>query len=152
MGKNTVTVEAYGNTWLDVIPVDAEVIDQTLHRLKLTVPDELRNMFIQCNGGYPRTSTYFGKYEVSLGNLLPFGIKGTWKRRSFDEIYTKLVLEEKVIPKELVPFGWDTGNANLLCTKSDTDEVVYWVHDDQENSVKIVAPSIADFLENLEEL
>lgn len=147
--KNKI-ITAYNNEWFDFVPTTSSKINIIEEKLNIHFSEKLRKLFLSCNGAYPKLNTYYSEHEVSLGNLLPFDVKKTDKRRSFDLIYRELVIENKIIPKHLIPFAFDTGNANFFCIDLNTEFVIYWLHDDTDAEI-FISEDLEEFLFNLEE-
>ena len=105
-------------------------------------------MLQTCGGGRPKNDYYDScqnDIEVSVGYVLPARegrVKGI-----VSECLTYRQVHQ--LSPTLIPFAYDTGNANLMCLDLGTKEVVYWLHDDPSERVRTVAPTLKEFLSGL---
>jgi hypothetical protein len=141
-------VDAYGNRWRGCLPISEEVLSDVEKQLQLSIPRELRTHLLNCNGGEPEKS-YFtdGRIEVGLGSLFPIRPPKSYKGRSFEATYERVV--KSALPSKLLPFGTDNGNSGIYCLDMVSGEVVYWVHDEPEDPIKKVSKTLKAFLTNL---
>jgi hypothetical protein len=147
-------VEAYGNTWTDCHPATAPQVRALVAEFGAALPVDLVSLFETVAAGRA-AKNYFKtvqtRSEVSLGRVLHFEPHG----RSMGAVETLQMLRKvHGLAKGLVPFAMDTGNANYFCVDVANGSVHYWLHDERAkgtNKLRLVAPSLADFLVGLEE-
>lgn len=142
-------VDAFENRWRECVPLSREQLAEVEKELQMSLPAELRKLFLTCNGGVPE-KTYFGtdRIEVEIGSLLPIRSTASGEETSFESVYRRLVSKAEM-PSSLIPFGYDTGRAGVFCVDAESSRVVYYVHDEPEDPKKEVAASLDDFLSNL---
>jgi len=140
---------AFGNEWSRVIDATEADAAQAASQLGVAFPEDLSALLIECGGGRPKKNYYRSRknnIEVSVGYVLPVRdgrVKGV---ASECTSYRKT----HQLPLTLIPFAYDTGNANLMCLDLSSGEVVYWLHDDPSDRVRKVAPTLKEFLSGLE--
>jgi hypothetical protein len=139
---------AFGNEWRRVIGgTDAEVTEAE-RRLGVTFPDDLKSLLITCGGGRPQNDYYHSRQnniEVSVGYVLP--ARDGRVRGIVSECLSYRKTHQ--LSPTLLPFAYDTGNANPMCLDLASGEVVYWLHDDPSDRVRKVAPTLKEFLSGL---
>lgn len=138
------TVVTRFNEWSGCSPLNQGQVDATELALNISIPQEVQELLLRYNGGRP-TRTYFSdaKVEVELGRVLEMGASGAY------ETTHRAWATHCALPVKVVPFAYDSGNANLLCVDTETGEVVYWVHDSEPRRMEI-ASSLKEFLSRLE--
>ena len=140
-------VEAYGNVWRGCLPLTEEQLVAAERELGVSVPGDLRALFLRCNGGRPERQHYASaRILVDLGWVLPVGQPPVPRRESFETVVRRAA--KYALPPSTVPFAFDTGNAGVFCVDA-SGRVVYWVHDEPEDPIKDVAPSLNEFLTHL---
>jgi hypothetical protein len=149
--KNPETVSAYGNRWSRVVGASEEDLNAAEAALGIRMGDELRALFRTCAGGYPENSYYYNDQydrEVGVGWIMP--LTDIPKHRG---LIWQCEIQRKVheLPRELIPFAMDTGNSDIFCVNTVTNEVVYWVHDTAHERGSAVAANLTEFLTNLTE-
>ncbi|MCP3059704.1 SMI1/KNR4 family protein [Myxococcus sp. K38C18041901] len=148
----TPVVDAFGNTWSDCVPVLAEDIASTEAAVGLKMPAELAKLFEGYAGGSPEWSFYESEendIEVSIGYIIPLQQEGM--RDALATVHQRIRKHQPTYPRDVFPFAYDNGHANLLCVKVETGEVVYWLHDDVDEPVRVVAGTLQEFLSGLAE-
>lgn len=141
-------VDEWGNQWNRCLPLSEETLSEVETQLRITIPADLRKLFLSYNGGKPE-KTYFGtrQVEVGIGSVLPIR-PATHNGSSFEANYLRM--SRSGLPSKLLPFAYDTGNAGIFCLDAESGEIVYWVHDDPQYPMKKVTPSLTKFLSNLD--
>ncbi|WP_426735814.1 SMI1/KNR4 family protein [Myxococcus faecalis] len=148
----TSVVDAFGNTWSDCVPALARDIESTESAVGLKMPAELAKLFEACAGGSPERDFYESQehnIEVSVGYVIPLQKAGM--RDALTTVHQRIRKHQPTYPGDVFPFAYDNGHANLLCVKVKTGEVVYWVHDDADEPVRVVATTLQKFLSGLAE-
>ena len=143
--------DAYGNTWSRIIRATPKQLAAASAALGVQIPKDLAELLTRFGGGKPVRNYYANReygIEVSVGYLLPFADKG-----KVSGLATTCLSYRKAqqLSQDLVPFALDSGHANLLCLRLPKADVVYWLHDDSEDRVRKVAPSLENFLAGLSE-
>lgn len=151
MSKAKKEVEAYGIEWRNVKPASPNDIASIEDKLKVTLPENLKELFKTCAGGYPSKNFYYirdAKREASIGYILP--VKEDKKISDVLTTYRNLhnIFD---FPDDLIPFALDYGHANPLCLDIKTGEVIYWLTDVPSNQMVKVSKSLEVFLEGLSE-
>ena len=85
-------------------------------------------------------------FELGIGYVLPAHDK---KLVSGFASTVALYRAKQHLPREVLPFALDSGHANLICLRLPRRDVVYWLHDDPDEPVRYVAPSLKAFLKGL---
>jgi hypothetical protein len=75
--------------------------------------------------------------------------KGSERRVATIAEYSTALIRSVGFPSTLVPFALDTGNANPICIDKQTNEIVYWLHDEPQSRTRPVADSLDAFLAGL---
>ncbi len=147
--KRKASVYEFNNEWHDCLPLTKEQLSRVEKELHLSFPDELRMLFLTCNGGTPVKPYYANeRIEVGLGVLLPIAPPKGVRRESYEAEYKRWV--KAGLPSNLIPFAYDAGNAGLFCVDATSGKVIYFVHDEPEQPTKEVAASLDEFLCNME--
>lgn len=84
--------------------------------------------------------------ELALGYVIP--LREFKKERPLAHV-TGLYRKSYGLPANLIPFAYDLGHANLMCLSMTDGCVYYWLHDDPDDAVKLVADSLEAFLSGL---
>lgn len=143
------TIDAYYNEWLNVLLIPETDFKKSVAKIGIELPNELEEFLMKCNGGYPQNNTYFGYYEVSVGNILCVGDKPTNKMLTLEEVYDCIKEKQADVLEELIPFASDTGNANLFCYHIKSGAVVYLLNDGE---TKTISNSFSEFIVSLEKM
>jgi hypothetical protein len=150
--KISKVVKAYGNTWEDVFPGTKQDVKAAERALGVAFPKELAELFMTCGGGLPENDYYYdSKYdlEISMGYVFPLK-----DQKDIQSVVSQCELFRKVhdLSKSLIPFAYDSGNANLMCLDLVSGKVVYFLHDEEpEDAIQIVSSSLIRFLKGLRE-
>jgi len=147
-GKDEDRKIAFGNEWRRVIGATEAEVAEAEKQLGVTFPEDLKSLLISCGGGRPRNDYYCSRQnniEVSVGYVLPARdgrVKG---------IVSECLSYRRThqLSPTLIPFAYDTGNANLLCLELKSGEIVYWLHDDPSDRVRKIVPTLKEFLSGL---
>ncbi|AGC47897.1 hypothetical protein MYSTI_06624 [Myxococcus stipitatus DSM 14675] len=148
--SQTPAVEAFGNTWSDCAPALSGDLQSTESALGMKIPKELAKVFQVCAGGRPARNFYESRahnIEVSVGYIFPLQKQG--RRDDLATTYQRIRKHQPTFPEGLLPFAYDNGHANLLGVKVRTGEVVYWLHDDADEPLRLVASDLQAFLSGL---
>lgn len=144
------TVEKYGNTWTEVVPSTADDLAPICDALGRELPAELADLFLTCGGGRPERDFFLSARgeEHGLGYIIPPVDYG--KMTGFVDDYQtwRATHGEDASPK-LIPFALDSGHANFFCIREPSNDVVYWLHDEPDNRIRLVATSLRAFLTGL---
>lgn len=135
-------------------PVDEATIKRIEKRLKITFPEEIRQHYLTFNGGVPaRTWFENDDFDTLFGEFLPIvhGRRGD----TVETVCEDLCIEQKVIPRFLVPFAADQGG-DYFCfsVKADEPGAIYFFngeHYDEPDACIRVADSLREFIEGLKE-
>src|ERR1700722_8884600 len=132
---------AFGNEWSRVIGATEADAAEAQSQLGVTFPEDLKSLLLECGGGRPRNDYYQSRendIEVSVGYILPARDGRVGGIASECASYRKM----HQLSPTLIPFAYDTGNANLMCLDLASGEIVYWLHDDPSHRVRKVAPTL----------
>ena len=144
-------VQAYGQRWKGVSEATTEDVEKLEAVVGAKLPAELKDFMRTCSGGIPEKDFYESDEsdaEIGIGYVLP--LREDRKRMSATaEI--ELYRDKQALPRELVPFAYDRGHANLICLRLKENDIVYWLHDDDKKPIRYVAPSLTEFLKGLGE-
>jgi len=145
--KQTVTFK--GNDWTECQPLTADDLQRFESTQNVQIPEPLKELLSKCNGGFPTNPVFANKrIEVEIGRLLPITPPPTFKGESLEAVLE--IVRSAKISEALFPFAYDNGNAGIFCVSLLSGEVIYWVHDEPEDPLKKVAPSLEVFLAELE--
>lgn len=141
-------IDEWENQWHECLPLSDKQLLDVERNLRVSIPRELKTLLLGCNGGLPDKS-YFcdGRIEVEIGSLLPIEPPASYEGESLEEVYEWFL--KNGYSSEILPFAYDIGNAGIFCLDTRSGEIVYWVQDEPEESIKKVATSITDFFSNL---
>ena len=150
-GKRS-AVSAYGNTWDDVNAATAADVKAVETQLGVSLPIGLAELLMTCGGGRPTRNFFDGPaneaFELGIGHLLP--LRDQPKKRGVASVCISYRTSQ-AMPAELTPFAYDTGNANPICLRMPKRDIVYWLHDEPDERIRRVAPSLGEFLAGLGE-
>ena len=141
--------DVWGNEWDRCWSLSEADLAATEAKLKLVFPDELRRLYLSCNGGRPKL-TYFsnGKIEVEIGSVLPIHPPASFKGTTFEA--ARRHLSKTGRPPGFLPFATDNGNAGIFCLDVASGAIVYCVDDDDPSDLnKPVAASLTQLLSKL---
>lgn len=138
-----------GNQWDQCLPLSEDTILEVEKEMGISLPQNLKNLFVACNGGEPKKS-YLAtdRYEVVVGSLLPIRPPKSYKGDNFEDMYNEMI--KLGLSSTLLPFACDNGNSGIFCLNSANGEIVYWVQDDLKYPIKKIVNSLSDFLSGLE--
>ncbi len=140
------TPRAYNNTWRDCDGASSADISSVEARIGAQLPKELRDLFRVCARGYPDDNFFEnGMIEVSIGYILP--LREDSKLENLSRIH-RVLRDVHQFPEGLIPFAYDTGNADLFCLEIGSGKVVYW-HHDIGCETQVVCSSLQEFLDGL---
>jgi hypothetical protein len=143
--------DPFGNVWTDIAPATADDVKMVALALGVRFPKDLGELLHRYNAGSPSKPYYYDKalgVESHLGALVP--LTDLPKRRGL-VIQTLVQREVHGMPKEVIPFAWDNGNAGFYCVESTTQRVMYWASEVGDDRLSQVAPSLALLLAGLTE-
>jgi hypothetical protein len=149
--KGNTVVSAYGNTWENVTPgtlADVQVVEE---QIGVSLAPDLAEFLMKCGGGRPAKNFFESRgdhLELGVGYVLP--LREHPKKGGVASDCLRYRKHQSLDPS-LVPFALDRGNANLICMRLPGGDIVYWLHDDPDDRIRKVAPSLNDFLTGLEE-
>jgi len=145
-------VTAYGNTWSGVAPGSDDDVRAVEKALGVAVGAELAAFLMTCGGGRPERAYFEGPdsqvMDLGIGYVLP--LRDASRKGGLVTECTAFRDASDMDP-DLIPIALDTGHANPICVRVSTGEVVYWLHDDPDDRVRRVAPSLAALLRGLGE-
>lgn len=127
-------------TWDFIEPLNSPtLIDEFERRYSYRIPDTLKSLILEFNGGYPDKDV-FDKPQKGMvfSHLLSFN------ESSVEGVYVFLPSFEKENGISLLPFATD-GFGNLICEED--GKIFFWRHETGE--LNPVADSIDDLLELL---
>ncbi|TKI50954.1 SMI1/KNR4 family protein [Lysinibacillus mangiferihumi] len=122
--------------------------------LNLQLPLELKEHYLQYNGGVPNNPCFFEEnsgLETRVHVFLPLKFNnnlGYTLEKGFLDFKSK-----KIIPEKYLPFANDAGG-NVFCINLDSKEIVLVYLDLGEvtnRCIKFLANSFTEFINNLEE-
>ena len=128
-------------TWKYVTPLKEKgAVEKYEARSGLTLPDDLKNLVTNHNGGMPDLCVFDTERakEKIIKGLLSFNEDDEENIYDFTDILREYGFQ-KLIPFALDPFG------NIICT--DNNSVVFWDHETKET--EHVADSVADFIKGI---
>ena len=104
-----------------------------------------------CGGGSPAKHFFASAredLELGIGYILPLR-----DQRKIEGVASECVRyrTHQGFDPSLIPFALDGGHANPICVRLPQRDIIYWLHDDPENRIRRVAPSLGEFLSGLEE-
>jgi hypothetical protein len=141
----------FGNVWEGCLPSTPASLDALEKVLSWRLTSPLRDLLARAACGRPRKNYYRNPRtgeELSVGCVLAVR-KGAGRRVATIDEYFAALVRSVGFPSRLVPFALDTGNANPICVDKQTNEVVYWLHDELQSSTRRVADSLDAFLVDL---
>ena len=150
--RSSSVVEAYGNSWSGTSETVAQDISAIEQALGVIIPSNLRKFLLSCAGRQP-TKNFFDNpesevFELGMGTVLPLRDHARQKGLAATCL---LLRTAQALPRELIPFARDTGNANVICLRLPAQDIVYWLHDDKDEPIRRVAKSLGEFLSGLGE-
>jgi len=126
--------------------------------LNLKLPLDLRNHYLEYNGGIPSNEYYYmDEYDTFLwiDSFIPFKYENKkLKNGTIEKIYSHLV-QKNALPENFIPFASDLGG-NKICLDLKTDHI-YIVYMDLGNpmknpdAIREIASGFKYFVDNLEE-
>jgi len=123
-------------------------LDEAEATMGIILPFDLRQHYLEYNGGSPYPCTYAFDddfYEVNMFFPIKYGIS------SVEKTYNDT---KNAVPPGLLPIAYDSGG-NLYCyslVKPTIHSICYWDHEfynDADHGVTVLAPSLQVFLEAL---
>lgn len=135
-------------------PITQNDLDDIEKRLGFKFPAELRELYLQFNGGRPERDKFVGKVGTFIVNaFLPV----KYSNSHLDTIETSfqdLNIHKQLLPNFLVPFAIDPfGNYYCFSTQEQDTGAIYFVdmerHGDSSSIAECLSPSFGAFLSNL---
>ena len=149
--KGNAVVSAYGNTWENVTEGTLADVQSVEGQIGVSLPPDLAEFLMKCGGGRPAKNFFESRaadLELGIGYVLP--LREHPKKGGIASDCLRYRKHQGLDPS-LVPFALDRGNANLICMRLPGRDIVYWLHDDPDDRTRKVAPSLNDFLTELDE-
>lgn len=158
MGKGRAVVYFHGGEWSGCRSPTREELEYSEKTLQQRFPRTVRQLFQQCALGRPAKPLFVSdKYdaEVAVGYVLDVGRPSgdvTTVVEAWEHILRNAEHKGDAAEPSLLPFAIDYGHANYFCLDS-VGRVVYRVLDEEAGrGRKVVADSIEEFIDGLEEL
>lgn len=143
--------ELFGNVWQGCLPSTPAGLDALEKALSWRLPSTLRELLARAACGRPRNN-YFRRprtgEELSVGCVLAVEKSASRRIPTIAE-YSAALIQSVGFPPTLVPFALDTGNANPICIDKQTNDIVYWLHDEPQSRARPVADSLDALLAGL---
>jgi hypothetical protein len=154
--KKTRPLEYAGNLWHGCVGANEGRIDRLESEIDREIPSDVRELLRTCAGGAPELSFFESRkhdIEVGIGHVLMLDPGKTKKQSVADAMkwISKDSARKNTSADDIVPFAVDNGNANFLCTDEDGRVVYRILHEPAENERRVVADSLKEFLDGLEE-
>jgi hypothetical protein len=144
------TIDAYGNTWTNVDSAEVQDLRDAERRLGTKFPVPLAELLLKCGGGRPMKNFFNDPrsdvFELGIGFVV--SLRDRPRQKGLASLCQTYRTRQSLDP-DLIPFAFDTGNANLICLRLPDHDIVYWVHDEPGQPVRRVARSLDDFLRGL---
>ena len=116
-------------------PIELKDIKEIEEKFGFSLPEEVQRHYLKYNGGCPERYLYL-KDDITfvVNEFLP--IKYGNEKGQLEHYYKDLVLEEKIIPKYMIPFAVDpSGDVFCFSIRHDELAAVYiWRHEKSTNS------------------
>lgn len=123
--------------------------------IRLTLPDELKNLYRKYNGGEVEGGRKIyvtdAGVEYEVKHFLPIAYPRFEADALLEDSYIFFVKEKKLIPKNFIPFAMDSG-AFRYCVNVDDGQVYFSNFDKDDtpiNCMERVASSIEQFVNGL---
>jgi hypothetical protein len=119
------------------------------NKFQINLPKDYIEFLLQFNGGTP-DKVYFVEDDADL--VVNFFFSLSDSKFNIEEYYLDIVIEQKLLPKSVLPIGEDAfGNIICLsCRNVDYGVVYFWDHE-SENDLRYLSKSLSFLLDNLKE-
>lgn len=138
------------NTKPPIASADLATVDEILG---FPLPQDLRDHYLQFNGGHPVPSLFPKDDELySVHEFLP--IKHGMRGESFEDTYRSVVIGNELFPRHLIPIASDGGGDYFCYSMKPTDvgTICFFqsdYYDDPERATVFLARNLKSFFASL---
>lgn len=155
--KKAPPLEYAGNRWYGCAAVTDDSLDRLEREIERKLPHGVRDLLRVCSGGRPESPFFESakhRHEAVIGHVLLVVDEGPMEPQSVPEAATAIAEDSKRMGTsagDLVPFAVDNGNAHYYCLDGEGRVVYRILHEPPGEERRLVADSLDQFLEGLEE-
>ena len=118
-------------------------------KFQIILPTEYIEFLLKFNGGTPN-KVYFIEDDADL--VINFFLSLGDSKFNIEEYYLDMVIEQKLLPKGILPIGEDAfGNIICLSCRAEDYGVVYFWDHESENELRELSKSFSFILDNLKD-
>ncbi len=132
--------------------VSAPDIDAVERRIGRTLPEPLRQHYLEANGGQPEKSSFLHEdgFELVVHQFLSMRPGG---KGDFEDSFLHAKVDAPFLPDDLIPFAIDPGG-DYFCISDDAARLgqIFFFYseeaDEPDEATVFLAPSLAEFIDD----